>query len=51
MLTRRMFTAALVAALPLTLLNTPEVSAQDLREITFVQPGPGPRYCRAFTRG
>ena len=40
MLTRRMFTAALVAALPLTLLNTPEVSAQDLREITFVQPSP-----------
>ncbi len=40
MFTRRMFTAALVAALPLTLLNTPDVSAQDLREITFVQPSP-----------
>ncbi len=40
MLTRRMFTAALVAALPLTLLSTPDVSAQDLRKITFVQPSP-----------
>ncbi len=40
MFTRRMFTAALMAALPLTLLNSHNVSAQDLREITFVQPSP-----------
>lgn len=40
MLTRRMFTAALAAALPLALLTSPNVGAQDLREITFVQPSP-----------
>ncbi|ASJ76107.1 ABC transporter substrate-binding protein [Granulosicoccus antarcticus] len=40
MITRRTFTAALLAALPLTLLSAPTLHAQDLREITFVQPSP-----------
>lgn len=40
MITRRTFTAALLAALPLSLFGTSAVQAQELREITFVQPSP-----------
>lgn len=40
MITRRLFTAALAAAIPLSLMSVPDAQAQDLREITFVQPSP-----------
>ena len=40
MTTRRVFTAALAAALPLATLFGTMSHAQDLREITFVQPSP-----------
>ena len=40
MITRRIFTAALVAALPLAVLVGAASQAQDLRKITFVQPSP-----------
>lgn len=40
MFSRRLFTKSLVAAIPIaTLLYTP-VNAQELRQITFVQPSP-----------
>jgi len=40
MLTRRRFTTALAAALPLIALTGAPANAQDLRDITFVQPSP-----------
>lgn len=40
MTTRRTFTAAIVAALPLMGLIGGQAIAQDLRDITFVQPSP-----------
>lgn len=40
MITRRLFGAALAAAIPLALMGSPSASAQDLRQITFVQPSP-----------
>ena len=40
MISRRIFTAALAAALPLTMLAGAPSQAQDLRKITFVQPSP-----------
>ena len=40
MITRRSFVTALVAALPLSALVAASAQAQDLREITFVQPSP-----------
>jgi NitT/TauT family transport system substrate-binding protein len=40
MITRRIFTAAMAAALPLTALVGVPTHAQDLRKITFVQPSP-----------
>ena len=40
MISRRIFTAALAAALPLTMLAGASSQAQDLRQITFVQPSP-----------
>ncbi|MEM1130703.1 MAG: ABC transporter substrate-binding protein [Pseudomonadota bacterium] len=42
MTTRRLFTAALAAALPLAAMfaTAPQAEAQDLQEITFVQPSP-----------
>ena len=40
MMTRRLFTAALAATLPLTMLFGAPSQAQDLRKITFVQPSP-----------
>lgn len=40
MTSRRLFTAALIAALPLAGLFTTPAAAQDLRDITFVQPSP-----------
>ncbi len=40
MLTRRTFALALAAALPLAGLVGPQAQAQELRDITFVQPSP-----------
>ncbi|MEZ5594234.1 MAG: ABC transporter substrate-binding protein [Gammaproteobacteria bacterium] len=40
MITRRIFTAALAAALPLAMLVGAPTHAQELRKITFVQPSP-----------
>ena len=40
MITRRIFTTAIAAALPLAALVGAPVQAQDLRKITFVQPSP-----------
>ncbi|MEM8957104.1 MAG: ABC transporter substrate-binding protein [Pseudomonadota bacterium] len=40
MTTRRLFTAAFAAALPVAALFGSVAQAQDLREITFVQPSP-----------
>lgn len=40
MTTRRLFTAALIAALPLAGVIGSSAVAQDLRDITFVQPSP-----------
>lgn len=40
MITRRLFTAAIAAALPLAALVGAPAQAQDLRKITFVQPSP-----------
>ncbi len=40
MITRRIFTAAIAAALPLAALVATPAQAQDLRKITFVQPSP-----------
>ena len=40
MITRRSFVTALVAALPLSALVGTSAHAQELREITFVQPSP-----------
>jgi len=40
MITRRLFTLALAGALPLAGMFGGQANAQDLREITFVQPSP-----------
>jgi len=40
MLTRRIFNKALIAALPLSLFISLPAKAQELRDITFVQPSP-----------
>lgn len=40
MITRRLFTTAIAAALPLAVLVGAPTHAQDLRKITFVQPSP-----------
>lgn len=40
MITRRLFTLALTAAVPLAAMVGMPAQAQDLREITFVQPSP-----------
>ena len=40
MITRRLFTLALAGALPLAGMFGAQANAQDLREITFVQPSP-----------
>jgi len=40
MISRRIFAAAIVAALPLSAIVSAPTQAQDLRKITFVQPSP-----------
>ena len=40
MITRRLFSLALASAIPLAGLTSTAAQAQDLREITFVQPSP-----------
>jgi len=40
MITRRLFTSAIAAALPLAALALQPAYAQDMRDITFVQPSP-----------
>jgi len=40
MISRRLFTTAMVAALPFAALIATPLHAQDLRDITFVQPSP-----------